>query len=135
MRQVLSLPGISACVSARDLYDSEIAEASLPEDRTLNVGDVLMVGAGGVGSCLACWLKWFQRSGVWRIVDGDRGELDDTNRGLGIFPVDCGWNDAAPQNKAQIAASLIDAEYETCWYDESSLEDFVPDLVLPLANE
>jgi hypothetical protein len=101
----------------------------------LDVGDVVMVGAGGVGSCFAYWLREFGVAGRWTVVDGDFAELHNTNRSLGLFPKDAGWPDGQPVRKASAAAALIGAQSADVWYDQFDQDSFKPDLVLPLAND
>ena len=101
----------------------------------LDVGNVLQIGAGGVGSCLAYWLGAFGVSGDWHILDGDIAKLHNTNRSLGLFPHDAGWPAGLPRNKALAASELIGGISHPLWYDQFDHESFKPDLVLPLANE
>jgi len=94
----------------------------------------MVVGAGGVGSCFAYWLREFGAKGRWPVVDADRAELHNTNRCLGILPRDTGWAGGTASFKADLAAELFGGEPHRVWYDEFDQDGFRPDLVLPLAN-
>jgi molybdopterin/thiamine biosynthesis adenylyltransferase len=122
-------------LSAWDLGEGEEAGRGPAILGPVDVGDVLQVGAGGVGSCLAYWLCEFGIAGRWRVLDGDDVELHNTNRSLGLFPADAGWPGGQPRNKAEAGAKLIGAGHEPVWYEQFNQEAFRPDLVLPLANE
>jgi molybdopterin/thiamine biosynthesis adenylyltransferase len=101
----------------------------------LDVGNVFMIGAGGVGSCLVYWLRQSGGIGHWTVADGDQVKLHNTNRSLGILPSDAGWPNNQPKYKAQTAAELIGASYYNEWYDDIVEEASHADLILPLANE
>jgi molybdopterin/thiamine biosynthesis adenylyltransferase len=103
----------------------------------LDVGSVLVAGAGAVGSCLLYWLREVGVMGSWSVVDGDVIKPHNTNRSLGFVAADAGWpaGDGAP--KAERAAALIGATAHVEWYDEwiATHQSPRPDLVLPLAND
>lgn len=101
----------------------------------LNVGDVELIGAGGVGSCFCYWASRVGTRGRWRVVDADLAELHNTNRCLGLLPVDCGSSATTAVSKAVAAARLIHAEPILDWYNASTSDSFAPDLVIPIANE
>lgn len=101
----------------------------------IDVGDVLILGAGGVGSCFGYWVHDFGHRGQWAVADGDVAELHNTNRCLGIFPDEAGLNGGSQGNKAEIAAHLMDARALPKYYDQLSDEDARAQLVLPLAND
>lgn len=134
-RQVLGVPTRPTHLSAWNLREGEnavLGPALLPR---LNVGNVLIIGAGGVGSCFAYWLSLFEHLGLWWVMDGDVAELNDSNRCLGILPSNCGWPNSAPDKKAKIAANIIGGIALDTWYDAADLDSLKPDLVLALANE
>jgi ThiF family len=103
----------------------------------VDVGDVLVVGAGAVGSCLLYWLREIGVVGSWDVVDGDVVELHNTNRSLGFLAADAGWPSGDPAPKAERAAELIGATPHVQWYEQwfENNPTSRPDLVLPLAND
>lgn len=117
--------------------DGEKAVSGSGVDRPINVGSVLEIGAGAVGSALCYWLWHIGVEGQWTIADGDGYVLHNTSRTIGATPADAGWPDGASANKAVVAAPLIDAEAFPGWYDEwLAIRDgeLAPDLIMPLAN-
>jgi hypothetical protein len=135
-RMMLGLETVPRSVSAWNY--SEGAEA-LPGPETLeflNVGRVLMVGAGAVGASLVYWLFAFGFAGDWTIIDRDTVALHNTNRGLIFTPADAGWPDGAPRRKAEILSALISgSRWDEEWYDQSKLTEEDYDVVLGLAND
>jgi hypothetical protein len=147
--------GLAACLGAAGLFRlghghgatprrlslwdfTEASHAPLGPEQVdrVDVGDVLLVGAGAVGSALCYWLAELGVTGQWSVADGDPAELHNTNRTLGLLAADAGWPDTAPANKAVAAASLLGAEPFPGWYHQwlQAHGDVRPDLVLPLAN-
>jgi len=102
------------------LANSESDEADAGPEVTgpLDVGDVLVAGAGAVGSCLLYWLREIGVVGSWDVVDGDIIKLHNTNRSLGFMAADAGWPTGDPAQKAQQAAHLISATPHVQWYHE-----------------
>jgi hypothetical protein len=102
----------------------------------IDVGDVLLIGAGAVCSALCYWVAELGVMGHWSVVDGDLAELHNTNRTLGLLAADAGWPDSPPVSKAVAAARLLGADSLPGWYHEwlKGHGDARPDLVLPLAN-
>lgn len=102
----------------------------------IDVGDVLVVGAGAVASAFLYWIREFGQTGRWIVVDRDQLLLHNTNRGLGTLANHTEW-EGEPQDKAPAAAGLVGAESRVAWYDEwlSTELDWKPDFVLPLAND
>ncbi len=104
----------------------------------LDVGRVLLVGAGAVGCALVWWLGFFGAAGDWTIADGDDVDVTNLNRQLLFLAADAGYPDQTPRNKADaVAARLGDGTLASpSWYGQ---DDAVVraryDLVLPLANE
>lgn len=135
MRQLIGDTILPARVSAWHLRDNPQTAYEPDELWPLDVGTVMMVGGGGVGSAVAYWLREFGIRGRWIVLDGDRAELHNTNRSIGIFPSDAGWPSGEARNKAEIAAGLFGAEAAPVWYDQFDHDSVRPDLVLPLANE
>lgn len=136
LAQVLGRPVRSQTVSAWNLREGSDAAPGPEFESPLNVGDVMVVGAGGVGSCFAYWLREFGVKGRWPVVDRDKAELHNTNRCLGLFPRDTDWAGQTPRFKADVAAGLFGGKPHRVWYEDVGHDDgFRPDLVLPLANE
>jgi hypothetical protein len=105
----------------------------------INVGRVVVVGAGAVTHALTYWARALGGvTGKWQTVDKDTAELHNTNRCLGMTAADAGWRGGIPTGearpKAETAAAAIDAEYEVAWFDEYWREERA-DLLLCLANE
>jgi hypothetical protein len=106
----------------------------------IDVGDVLVVGAGAVAHGLLYWAREFGISGRWTVVDGDVCKLHNTNRCLGMTARHAGWPEGLPggpeELKADIAAAMVGAQSFPHWYDEwAEQERSRPDVILPLANE
>ena len=135
LRQVLGVEQRPVRLSAWNYHDGDDAERGPDSLGPLDVGDVLQIGAGGVGLCLSYWLREFGVVGTWRIADRDDAVVHNTNRCLGLLARDTAWAGGAPRNKAVVAAQLFGALPHACWYDELDHDTFKPDLVLPLANE
>lgn len=114
-------------------------EAALgPSGHTpVDVGTVLVVGAGAVGSALAYWADALGADGNWTVVDKDLVELHNTNRGLLFLPSQAGWPRGEPEHKSKIVARYFPGGSPPVkeWYDESDRLDERFDVVLCLANE
>jgi ThiF family len=135
-RSMVGLETIPRSVSAWNY--AEGTDAALgPESLTgLDVGRVLMVGAGAVGASLVYWLNAFGVCGTWTIIDYDVIEVHNLNRGLIFTAADAGWPEGEPQGKAQILSSLLpDARWEPEWYDKSKFVQEDYDVILGLAND
>lgn len=135
LRQVLGHDQRPVRLSAWDFREGNAAACGPDLPGPVDVGNVLMVGAGGVGSCLAYWLREFGIVGNWHVLDGDEAILHNTNRCLGLLVRDAGWPGGSPRNKAAAAAELFGAFPHPVWYDGFDHDAFKPDLILPLANE
>lgn len=106
----------------------------------IDVGDVLIIGAGAVTHALTYWARLLGITGRWTLVDRDLAELHNTNRCLGMTAADAGWASGRPggpvRYKADTAAEIIGAHAAPCWYDEwIATSPPRPDLQLCLANE
>jgi hypothetical protein len=106
----------------------------------IEVGNVLVLGAGAVTNALFYWLREFGVSGTWDVVDADIAELHNTNRCMAMTAADAGWPDGVPGGaageKAKPTPPLLDAEPHVQWYDGYVLAEAERhDLVLTLANE
>jgi hypothetical protein len=135
LRQVLNHHQRPVRLSAWNYREGDDAEHGPVLPGPVDVGNVLLVGSGGVGSCLAYWLREFGTGGAWHVLDGDDAILHNTNRCLGLLPCDAGWPAGTPLNKAAAAAKLFGAFSHNSWYDQFDHDRFRPDLILPLANE
>lgn len=148
--------GLAACLGASALFRVGHGHRATPRHLSLwnfsegdqappgpeqvepvDVGDVLVVGAGAVSSALCYWLAELGVTGRWVVADGDLAELHNLNRTIGLVAADAGWPDTTPANKAVVAARLSGAEPFPGWYHEwlETHSDARPDLVLPLAND
>jgi len=103
----------------------------------IDVGNVWLVGAGAVGSCLAWWLHFVGVIGQWTIIDGDSADDTNLNRALGLFAAHAGLTGKERVAKAVAAAALIpDAVPFTQWWDDWSTTDPAsPDVLIAVAND
>jgi hypothetical protein len=138
LRQQIGLAVAPRSLSAWNYAEDDRAEFGPSSLDPVDVGRVLMVGAGAVGASAAYWLHAFGVNGEgWAVVDGDQVELHNTNRGLVFLPFDAGWPNGTAVNKALLVAPLITgAKPHGHWYHEShELRNQTFDLVLALAND
>lgn len=105
----------------------------------LDVGRVLMVGAGAVGAGLAYWLHAFGVAGDWTVIDKDAVELHNTNRGLVFTAAHADWPHLRPEEAAKkapvVAAVIPGARAFVGWYDECPAAREKYDVILGLAND
>jgi len=134
-KQVLGRPMVPLSVSAWNLKQGHDADSGPSELGPVDVGSVFMIGAGGVGSSLAYWLRQSGFRGDWQVVDRDLAELHNTNRSLGLVATDAGWPNQEPRSKVSAAADLMGCTPIPLWFHELDQETLRPDLILPLANE
>ncbi|MEX2672845.1 MAG: ThiF family adenylyltransferase [Phycisphaeraceae bacterium] len=134
-RLALGWPVQPQTISAWNLRQNDQAEAGPEVLEPLDVGRVLMVGAGAVGSCLAYWLRLSGVRGPWLVADRDTVALHNTNRSLAFLPADAGWPAGQSRAKALAVADLFGAQSRVAWYDELKGADRDADLVLCLANQ
>jgi len=134
-RQAAGLPVQQQQISAWNLRHGSDARPGPAELAPVDVGSVLMLGAGGVGACLAYWLRQATVLGNWRVVDADVVKLHNTNRSLCFLPGHAGWPDGKCQAKAEVAAQQFGALPLAKWADEVTEEERNADLLLVLANE
>jgi hypothetical protein len=73
-------------VSLWDFSEGDQAAAGPNQLGPIDVGDVLVVAAGAVGSALCYWLAELRVIGRWSIVDGDWVEVHNTNRRQLLHP-------------------------------------------------
>ncbi len=106
-----------------------------PQVGPLDIGSVVVVGAGAVGAGLAYWLNVIGVVGAWTFVDGDRVELHNTNRSMGYTATDAGWPGSEGSFKANVAARLARVDSFVGWYhDWMASGPARPDLIVTLAN-
>jgi len=139
-RAQLRLPVAARVLSAWNYAEGDSAVYGPDALDPLNVGSVLLVGAGAVAASLVYWLYVFGVAGDWTIVDKDMIRLHNTNRGLVFTPAHAGWPSITPLQTAGKAAVLADlvpgAHVLPCWYDEcETLRSEKPDVILGLAND
>ena len=135
LRRMVGLDSTPRTVSCWNYAEGEYAAPGPDEIELLDVGRVLMVGAGAVAAALVHWLVVFGIRGEWTIVDKDLVELHNTNRALMFMPSDAGWPEGASRSKAELLASFIPgAKWAADWYHESELVEREYDVVLGLAN-
>lgn len=128
-------------VHGRDVAPMRLSLWDLCEDEgprwsgPLDVGSVVVVGAGAVGAGLTYWLTRIGVVGKWTIVDGDRVELHNTNRSMGYTAADAGWPGSDTNFKADVAARLAGVDSFVGWYhDWMATAPDRPDLIVSLAN-
>ncbi len=103
----------------------------------LDVGSVLVLGAGAVASALAYWARELETGDEpWDFVDGDLSLLHNTNRCLTMTAQDTSWAGVTPTSKAEAIARAVGGRPHVQWYDEWLPEHQARhDVVLCLANE
>ena len=102
----------------------------------IDVGRGLMIGAGAVAAAAIYWLMQWGNKSSWTLMDNDRVDLHNTNRGLLFFPEDAGWRDTAPTPKvACLSSYLTNTVAVDAWYDQALEAKNTFDTVLVLANE
>ena len=104
----------------------------------VDVGRVLQVGAGAVGSGLDYFLAMTGVAGSWCIVDGDDVDVTNLNRQIMFVANDAGFPQGPGANKAAQAANRLDASvgHSPRWYgDDPDVVDRKYDVILALAND
>ena len=113
--------------------EADPGPAGLP---SIDVGRVLMIGAGAVAAATVYWLMQWGNKSSWTIMDHDRVALHNTNRSLLFFPKDAGWPLGSPVSKvACLSRYLGNVAASDSWYDEAPESQQTFDTVLVLANE
>jgi len=136
LRSILDEPVREQRLSAWNFAGGENAELGPTELPGVDVGRVMMVGAGAVGGALAYWLHAFGVRGDWAIVDPDRIELHNTNRHLLARAEDAGWSNSEEVNqKAGLVSHYLPGTSESEWYEDATAPKRLHDVVLCLANE
>jgi len=116
----------------------ELNNPTLPPDT--EVGHVLQVGCGAVGSALDALLATTPWTGTITLIDGDRVDPTNCNRSLSFEAYDC----APPKEKVAACARVLEGSGIKPLPYGKRFDDFVqtglylnpaPDVVLCLANE
>jgi hypothetical protein len=105
----------------------------------IDVGTILVAGAGAVTTALLYWARELGTRGTWDIVDADIATLHNTNRCMTMTAAHAGWPEGEPttqpEAKALSAARAVAGNPHVEWYDQWQPEhEARHDLVLPLAN-
>lgn len=138
LREQLGETVVPRKLSAWNYAEGDAAAPGPASLDVVDVGRVLMVGAGAVGGALAYWLHAFGVNGEgWAVVDHDPVELHNTNRGLVFAAHHAGWPQGTAANKAQLVAHLLSgaAPYDRWYHECAELRDLKFDVVLALAND
>jgi len=122
-------------LSAWNFAEGEDADRGPAEVSAVDVGRVLMVGAGAVAAALVYWLRVFGVNGIWVVVDKDKVMIHNLNRGMLFTADDAGWPDQDAAYKADVCAKCLPNCTSTRrWLHETQI-DRDTDLILALANE
>jgi hypothetical protein len=137
LRTALRLPTTARVLSAWNYCEGDLAHPGPESLDPIDVGTVLMVGAGAVASALVFWMRAFGVVGRWLIIDRDRVAVHNTNRGLLFTPAGAGWPRGEADFKADVLAKYLPgSEPFREWYHECrAITHERVDVVLPLANE
>lgn len=134
----LGAPVVPRALSAWNYCESDAAAYGPDGLEPLNVGRVLLVGAGAVASGLVYWLRSWGVEGEWVVADRDVVKLHNTNRGMLFLPSHAAWPTGVEEAKASVLASLLpSAESVERWYHDLGfeLDGARFDVVLGLAND
>ncbi len=139
-RAQLGLTVVARVLSAWNYAEGASAVYGPDSLNPIDVGSVLVVGAGAVAASLVYWLRMFGVAGDWTIVDKDTIRFHNTNRGLIFTAAHAGWPSLKHRQtarKAEVLADLIPgAQALPWWYDEcETLRNEQPDVILGLAND
>jgi molybdopterin/thiamine biosynthesis adenylyltransferase len=137
-RQQLGLPVAERVLSAWNYAEGDAATFGPGSLNTVDVGRVLMVGAGAVGAALAFWLHAFGvRGDGWAVLDRDVVKLHNTNRSLVFTARDAGWPKGSQVKKAKLLAPLITGAlaYDSWYHECADISRQYFDVVLALAND
>jgi hypothetical protein len=105
---------------------------------SIDLGRVLQVGAGAVGSALDYFLAMAGFAGSWWIIDGDDVDVTNLNRQMLFVAKDAGFPDGVPANKAELAGKRLGGivDYSGQWFgDDPEVVERQYDVILALAND
>ncbi|MGZ5160502.1 MAG: ThiF family adenylyltransferase [Burkholderiales bacterium] len=105
------------------------------QDSCSDLGRLLMVGAGSVGSAAAYFIRLLGLPGSMRVVDGDVGKVENISRSpiLGRRLHGCGKASAVQE---ALSGGALDIEAEDAWWRESKSTSLAGyDIIIPVANE
>jgi hypothetical protein len=105
------------------------------QDAGVDLGRLLMVGAGSVGSAAAYFMHLFGLRGWMRVVDGDVAKVENISRSPVFGRRFHGWGKARAVKEA-LSGGVLEVEAEDLWwreYKNRSLARY--DIVIPVANE
>ncbi|MEW6732144.1 MAG: ThiF family adenylyltransferase [Acidobacteriota bacterium] len=111
---------------------------NVPSTSNLQMGRILMVGAGSIGSAAAYCLNLIQAACEMMIVDGDKVKIENFNRSPIFGKSNCGLYKSEAVAKS-LSGSTIKVNFFSGWWEEFLLKhgrgknEF--DIWLPLANE
>ncbi|HYT76458.1 MAG TPA: ThiF family adenylyltransferase [Vicinamibacterales bacterium] len=140
LRAQLGLDTTPRVLSSWNYAEGPLAATGPDVLESLDVGRVLLVGAGAVAASLVYWLHAFGVGGDWIVVDKDIVRFHNINRGLIFTAAHAGWPSLTPGEsveKANVLANLIPGGRAfPLWYDDfAELRQYKPDVILALAND
>jgi hypothetical protein len=136
-RAAIGMPNVARRLSAWNFAEGAAADVG-PDDVTpVDVGRVLMVGAGAVAGSAAYQLGVVGIGGEWTVLDRDVVKLHNTSRGMVFQASDAvEWSGAARSKVEAVGAALGQGvRLDKSWFDESRLAGDAYDVILALANE
>jgi hypothetical protein len=105
------------------------------QDTGTDLGRLLMLGAGSVGSAAAYFMRLFDLRGSMRIVDSDVAKVENISRSPIFGRRLHGWAKASAVKEALSGGSL-DIDPEDMWWRQSKSRSLAGyDIVIPVANE
>jgi hypothetical protein len=100
-----------------------------------NVGKVLMVGAGAVGSSAAFFMQLFRLVADLTCVDADEVKVENLGRTPVFSALDCGDKKVEALARSLAGGLLSIGPVPAWWHDLPSKDLRLFDVVIPLANE
>lgn len=105
------------------------------QDTGTDLGRLLMVGAGSVGSAAAYFMRLFGLRGWMRVVDGDVAKVENISRSPIFGRQLHGWGKAGAV-KQTVSGARLEVEAEDLWWRNSKRPSLAGyDIVIPVANE
>ncbi len=138
-RETLGMTVVPRVLSAWNLREGSKATPGPDDLELLDMGSVLLVGAGAVGSALAYWLYSMGVGGRWTTLDKDHIELHNTNRCMLFTARDAGWPEGIRSGQGKQKIDVVAEYLPGCsypeWYHEARITRNEFDLILVLAND